>query len=105
MSETMSRQIITETFLLLLNVITELNLILVSIYKGDIEFMPWHKIRDILNDTFRDHRILICTNQISISPLDDCPRILKEYHDYAPGGYKGVTKTYLRIKARYYWPN
>jgi len=61
MSETMSKQIIIEIFLL--NVITELNLTSVSIDKGNIELTPWHKIRDILDDTFRDHsRILICTN-------------------------------------------
>jgi len=69
MSETMSRQIITETLLSLLNVITEFNLMSVSICKSDIELTPWHKIRDILDDTFRDHsRILICSNYISISP-------------------------------------
>jgi len=92
----------------LLNVVTELNLTSVSICKGQyIESTPWHKIGDVLDDTFRDHstKILIYTNRILIPPLNDRPRILKEYHDSATGGHKGVTKTYLRIKARYYWPN
>jgi len=39
-SEKMSRQIMTETLLLLLNIDTELNLTSVSICKGDIEFTP-----------------------------------------------------------------
>jgi len=106
-SEQTSKQVIIEALSSLLNVVTELNLTSVSICKGNIEPIPWLKIKDILDDTFRDHstKILICTNRISIPPLSDRPRILKEYHDSAIGGHKGITKTYLRIKTRYYWPN
>jgi len=106
-SEEANRQIMIEALSSLLNVTTELNLASVSICKGDIESTSWPKIKDILDDTFRNYntKILICTKRISVPPLHDRPHILKEYHDAAIGGHKGVTKIYLRIKARYYWPN
>ncbi|KAG5327865.1 POL4 protein, partial [Pseudoatta argentina] len=52
-----------------------------------------NKIENILNDTFHDHNVKICTNQVSVPPIGDRPRILKEYHDSAMGGHKDITKT------------
>ena len=106
-SETIGRQLITEAIAALLSVINELGLTTASLCKGDIDRVSWGKIRDILDDTFNNHsaKITICTNKISTPPIDDRLRILKEYHDSATGGHKGITKTYWRIKNRYQWPN
>ena len=106
-SETIGRQVITEAIAALLSVINELGLTTASLCKVDIDRVSWGKIRDILDDTFNNHsaKITICTNKISTPPVDDRLRILKEYHDSATGGHKGITKTYWRIKNRYQWPN
>jgi len=69
--------------------------------------MPWINISNILYDTFRNLNVKIfaCTNQITIPLPDDRQKILEKYHTSAAGGHKGITKTYLRLKNRYYWPN
>ncbi|KAG5316338.1 POL4 protein, partial [Pseudoatta argentina] len=106
-SELITRQTIIDAISVLLSVIDEIGLTSVSICKSDIDRVSWTKTRDIIDETFNNHgvKIAICTNEISIPPISDRLRILREYHDSAAGGHKGITKTYWRIKYRYYWPN
>jgi len=90
-----------------LSVIDKISLTSISICKSNIDKVSWAKTNDILKDIFSNHdvKIAICTNKLSISPLDDRLRILREYHDSATGGHKGITKTYWHIKERYNWSN
>ena len=37
-------------------------------------------------------------------PLSEVLRILKQEHDAPGSGHKGITKTWQRIRARYYFP-
>lgn len=106
-SELITRQTIIEAISALLSVIDEIGLTSVSICKSDIDRVSWTETRGIIDETFNNHgvKIAICTNEISIPPISDRLRILREYHDSAAGGHKGITKTYWRIKYRYYWPN
>lgn len=106
-SEVVDNQMIVEVISSLLDVVNELALRSVSICQSDLDRVPWYRIEDTLNATFHDHsvKISICNNQVTVPPIGDRPRILNEYHDSAVGGHKGVTKTYLRIKERYRWPN
>ncbi|XP_026830978.1 uncharacterized protein LOC113563519, partial [Ooceraea biroi] len=90
----------------LLDVTMELNLQTVSISKGDIESVPWKTLHKHLKNVFCDSptRIIVCSNQITEPADSDKARIIAENHSTAIGGHKGVTKTYNRIKYKYFWP-
>jgi len=98
-------KVVTEAVNALLDACGELRLSTVSICTGDIDGLSKQKLRRLLEDSFRGTttRILICTNQISITPVSDRRKILKELHASAIGGHKGVTKTYRRLMERYNW--
>uniref|UniRef100_A0ABD2WHT6 RNA-directed DNA polymerase n=1 Tax=Trichogramma kaykai TaxID=54128 RepID=A0ABD2WHT6_9HYME len=49
--------------------------------------------------------ITICTGEVTTPNEEDRPNIIREAHDSAVAGHKGVIKTYHRIRERYYWPN
>ena len=55
-----------------------------------------------LNSTVK---IIICIG-ITQSPTKvQRSQLIEEAHSSAIGGHKGVTKTYNRIRQRYYWEN
>ncbi|XP_025161882.1 uncharacterized protein LOC112590215 [Harpegnathos saltator] len=100
-------EILREAIQSLRDVRQELQLNSVSLYKGDLENVPSDTIRNLLQQTFEGDptKILLCNNQIQVPPPGDRRRILEECHSSMIGGHKGVTKTYLRIKEKYQWPN
>jgi len=62
------------------------------------------KIKKILKDAFKGStvKIIICQGVIKYIEEKDRNDIIKEFHDTALGGHKGVSKTYRRIKQYYY---
>ncbi|XP_025161027.1 uncharacterized protein LOC112589987 [Harpegnathos saltator] len=100
-------EILREAIQSLRDVCQELQLNSVSLCKGDLENVPSDTIRNLLQQTFEGDptKILLCNNQIQVPPPGDRRRILEECHSSMIGGHKGVTKTYLRIKEKYQWPN
>lgn len=89
----------------LLDVCGELNLESVSICKGDVDDIQWETIERLLNNLFYNSqtKIMACTNEVICPPANERQRIIKEQHASSIGGHKGVTKTYLRIKQKFYW--
>ena len=76
-SEIIQRQVVTEAISALLSIIDEISIDAVPYSKSDIDKVSWQKIRDILDDTFRNRsQDLDSTNRISTLPLSDCARIL-----------------------------
>lgn len=49
--------------------------------------------------------ITICRGNVTIPDETVRQEIISEYHESLMGGHKGVTKTYKRIRERFYWPN
>ncbi|CAB0034698.1 unnamed protein product [Trichogramma brassicae] len=49
--------------------------------------------------------ITICTGEVTTPNEEDRPNIIREAHDSAVAGHKGMIKTYHRIREIYYWPN
>ncbi|CAB0034776.1 unnamed protein product [Trichogramma brassicae] len=49
--------------------------------------------------------ITICTGEVVTPIEEDRPNIIREAHDSAVAGHKGMIKTYHQIRERYYWPN
>lgn len=105
-SELIEIEVVQEAIHSLLDVITELNLNSFAICKGDVGRVSWSRIKKLIEDTLFNTQITvtICTNDIVVPLVTERPDLIKEYHASALGGHKGISKTYQRIRARYYWP-
>ena len=66
---------------------------------------PWATIELIFRTYFGkgDYSITVCTGEVTIPPVDQRLQIIKESHDSAVGGHKGVFKTLERVRERFYW--
>lgn len=92
----------------LLDVIIELRIRNICIASTpNIETIPWSTIKRILLAVLDSYgvTITVCKNLIKIPDTNDRKAIIIENHCSAIGGHKGVTKTYLRIRQNYAWPN
>ena len=56
----------------------------------------------ILNSTVK---IIVCTGIKQYPTKEQKSQLIKESHSSVIGEHKGVTKTYNRIRKRYYWEN
>ena len=67
--------------------------------------MPFSTFLDILKETPKDceRHISICYGTTTIPPDDIRNKIIEENHDSVIGGHIGVTKTYRRIREKYFW--
>lgn len=75
---------------------------------GDmLEHFSYSFIIDLFKEALRecDCEITICQGNTVIPPEEARNEIITEYHDSLIGGHKGITKTYRRIRERFYWPN
>ena len=60
-------------------------------------------------DTFKEAlqncecEISVCYGSTIIPPDDIRNKIIEENHDSVIGGYRGITKTYRRIREKYFW--
>ena len=79
---------------------------LVSIGKSEyIEGLEWREILSLIEQVFKNCNIkfIVCTGKLDYVPLEKRDAIFYEYHKSPIGGHRGVTKTYNRIKHKYYW--
>ncbi|CAK9834649.1 Retrovirus-related Pol polyprotein from transposon 17.6 [Anthophora retusa] len=90
----------------LYNVAMELRLPTISISRTNLDNVSWEFIRRALLELFisSNTKIIVCTNEVQIPPKDLHPEIIIENHVAAYGGHKGISKTYRRIREKYYWP-
>ena len=105
-NQTTDVKIFKEALHSLLDVVTELQLETVSMCKGNVAEVGWNETKAHLRRIFSDVdlTIIVCTNKIEIPAVEKRTNIIAENHASAIGGHKGMTKTYYRIKQRYYWP-
>lgn len=99
------KEILKEVFLSFLDVVRELGLSSISITRGDIDNVPWDTVYSLLRRTLdeTDINIFVCKNEIIVPPEDEREEIISENHNSAIGGHKGVTKTFRRMRKRFYW--
>jgi transposase InsO family protein len=105
-SNLIEREILNEAIHSLLDVVRELDLQTLSICNGDVGSVPWESVRKQISNTLANTgvTITVCRNEVTIPPIDIRETILQENHASAIGGHKGVSKTYRRIRDKYYWP-
>ena len=67
----------------------------------------WDEILATLKIAFLDStvKIIICIGITQYPTKKKKNQLIEEAHSSAIVGHKGVTKTYFRIRQRYYWEN
>lgn len=100
-------EVFNEAINSLLDVIRELGLDTISVCRTSIGRISYRKFHKQLCNTLADTnvQVTVCSGDTNIPPADKRQDIIDENHSSAVGGHKGVTKTYLRIKPKYSWPN
>ena len=77
-----------------------------SISRGNTEINHegWFKIRNIIRDIFAETDIIItiCGDEVVIPDPAIRQKIIQENHESPFAGHKGVTKTYNKIRQRYF---
>ena len=83
----------------------EVKLVNVSKTGNGLDRIPWQSIENIFRETFAESetKIRICTGQIQFPPIADRFKIIREYHESAVGGHKGISKTFHRIRNDFFW--
>jgi len=102
----LDRLILDECFASLLDVITELQLRTISIRKTEsLDDHSWRSVRLALQMSLAERpvTITICMGLTLNPPMEIRREIMTEAHCSTVGGHKGVTKTYQRIREKYYW--
>ena len=68
--------------------------------------LPQGTLIEILRNTFEDSNIEIalCYGNTQVPPEELRLKIISQLHESLVGGHKGLTKTYCRIRERFYWP-
>ena len=79
----------------------------VSIIKdlGMLSTAEWSFLIDQINKICKgiDICIVLFKNNLPVPRVEDRYRLIKEYHESATGGHKGMTKTYDKLAHEYYW--
>ena len=67
----------------------------------------WGYFVDTVNKIFKNATmaIFLFRNSLSIPAVGVRYKLIREYHESAAGGHKGITKTYARLSRDYYWRN
>ena len=50
-------------------------------------------------------KIIVCNGITQYPTMEQRTHLIKEAHSSALGGHKGVTKTYSRIRQKFFWEN
>ncbi|CAK9834636.1 Retrovirus-related Pol polyprotein from transposon 412 [Anthophora retusa] len=87
--------------------VMELGLTSFSISRTAIDETPWNAIRESVSELFTGTNVNIfaCSNEIRIPSEDQRQAIISENHISAYAGHKGITKTFRRVREKYFWPS
>ncbi|XP_076384553.1 uncharacterized protein LOC143263569 [Megalopta genalis] len=90
----------------LYDITTELQLDTISVSKTDLDHVQWSAVQRTLLELFGQSQtqIFVCLNEIIIPDNASRRELIIENHRSAFAGHKGVTKTYRRIREKYFWP-
>ncbi|KAL7300087.1 hypothetical protein TKK_0007095 [Trichogramma kaykai] len=72
-----------------------------------VDNIEWGKVLKALHDVFSSTsiKVIICLGTLTYVNPTDRDDIFYECHNSPMGGHKGVSKTFHRIRRKYYWEN
>ena len=72
---------------------------------NNLDQLSWLSIEKTFRQIFKgsERTIKVCSGEIKTPREKEREAVVREYHESAVGGHKGVSKTYWRIRADYYW--
>ena len=70
-----------------------------------LDRLPWSGVEKAFRTIFGGSgcTINICTNEIRVTNHEDRNKIIEECHSSITGGHFGISKTYARLRERFYW--
>ena len=86
----------------------KLNLRSISISKtSKIKHIAWEEIKLIFDSVFANSltKIIVCNGITQYPTKEQRSQLIEKAHASALGGHKGVTKTYNRIRQKFFWEN
>ena len=84
------------------------NLLTFSIAKSkDIGFIPWPDLLSLLGKIFNDTdiRVTVCNDSLIYLPVEERDKVFEQEHSSPQAGHKGVTKTWNRMRQKYFYEN
>ena len=91
------------------NLLVKFNIKSIGIRKdlGMLSMSDWNFVIEQINKTFKGIQIsiLFFRNNLPVSKVENRYRLIKEYHESAIEGHKGMMKTYDKLAYEYYWRN
>lgn len=71
------------------------------------DVLPRGKLLELLHVIFEKSGIAvtICYGKLKSPPIENRGQIIREFHESLIGGHRGVTKTYRKVRERFYWPS
>ncbi|XP_035731237.1 uncharacterized protein LOC118445653 [Vespa mandarinia] len=87
--------------------VIELQLKTIATIKGPVGDIPWANVKRKIHSIFLESetKIIILKHEIVIPKEIERIGIIYDNHSAPLGRHKDVSKTYLRIREKYYWPN
>ena len=78
-----------------------------SLVNDTVEKLPDSALHNMIRRVFSasDLKVTLCLGKIETPPPDKRKEIIHAFHRSFVGGHKGVSKTYHRIRERFYWPD
>ena len=84
---------------------TQTDSIRVSRVNDRLDALPAGFIRNAIREIFVGQSVTftICSGEVQTPPPAERGNVIREFHSSLTGGHKGVTKTYRRVRERFYW--
>ena len=72
-----------------------------------INHIPWEEVKSIFDSIFSNSttKIIVCNRITQYQTKEQRTHLIEEAHSSALEGHKGVTKTYSRIRQKFFWEN
>ncbi|KAL7286500.1 hypothetical protein TKK_0019237 [Trichogramma kaykai] len=83
----------------------EIESISIPTNNNGIDKRSWEMISARLRETWPEDaaKLTLCSGEITTPDVESRPRIIRESHDSATAGHKGITKTYNRVREKNLW--
>jgi len=103
-----ARETLLEIATKLREIIKEYSIKIINVAKfKELDDISWTEILNQIRESIfgTPTKLIICHGLVTIPEIERRKNIIEEAHSSKIGGHKGVTKTYHRIRQKFYWNN